>query len=246
MNDATAANGREAAPGFFGILGNLYIAPSEAFAAILKRPTVLVPLLLVMAMNAAFTVAWLQKVDGEAFMKARFAENPRARDMPAEARAQAIEAQVKTLPYYIGIGPVALVIIAVIMASGLMFVFRFFYAGDVTFRQSMSMVTWVFLATSIVTIPLMYLTLVLKDDWTVQPQEVLQANPSLFVERGQIAAPLFSLLGSLDLFSFWTIALLAIGFGLAARKPFGSAVWGVATPWLLYVLCKAGFAAMFG
>ena len=55
MTDATAANGREAAPGFFSILGNLYIAPSEAFAAILKRPTVLVPLLLVMAMNAAFS-----------------------------------------------------------------------------------------------------------------------------------------------------------------------------------------------
>ena len=246
MTDTNVAEGREAAPGFFGILGNLYLAPSEAFAAILKRPTVVVPLLLVVVMNVVFTVAWLQKVDGEGFMKARFAENPKTRDMPAEARAQMIETQAKMLPVFAAIGPVAVIVIALVMAGALVFIFRFFFAGEVTFRQGLSMTSWVFLATGLVTLPLTYLTLVLKGDWTVQPQEVLQANPSLFVERGQIAAPLFSLLGSLDLFSFWAITLYAIGFGLASRKPFGSAIWGVATPWLLYVLCKAGIAALGG
>ena len=99
MTNATASPA-EAAPGFFGILGNLFVAPTEAFAAILKRPAFWVPLLLAMAMNAAFSVAWLQRVDGEAFMKARFAENPRTHDMPADARAQAIEGQAKMLPMY--------------------------------------------------------------------------------------------------------------------------------------------------
>lgn len=245
MTNATASPA-EPAPGFFGILGNLFIAPSEAFAAILKRPTILAPLLLALALNAVFTVVWLQKVDGEAFMKARFAENPRTADMPADARAQAIDAQVKMLPMFAAIGPVFIAIIALLVAGVLVFVFRFFFAGEVTFRQGLSMTSWVFLVTGIVTLPLTYLTLYLKDDWTLPPQEVLQANPSLFVERGHIPAALFSLLGSLDLFSFWGIALLAVGFGLASRKPFGSAVWGVVTPWLLYVVCKAGLAALFG
>ena len=234
------------APGFFGILGNLYVAPSEAFAAILKRPNVWAPLLLAMAMNAAFSVAWLQKVDGEAFMKARFAENPRARDMPAEDKARAIEAQVKMLPVYAGIGPVFVAIVALVVAGALVFVFRFFFAGEVTFRQGLAMTSWVFVALGVVTLPLTYLVLHLKDDWTLNAQEVLQANPSLFFERGAVAAPIFSLLGSLDLFSFWGIALLAMGFGLASRKTFGSAVWGVAVPWFIYVLGKAGMAALFG
>ena len=108
------------------------------------------------------------------------------------------------------------------------------------------MTSWVFVATGLVTLPLTYLTLYLKDDWTLNAQEVLQANPSLFFERGQVAAPIFSLLGSLDLFSFWGMALLAVGFGLASRKTFGSAFWGVAMPWLLYVLVKVGLAALFG
>ena len=245
MTNATASPA-EAAPGFFGILGNLFVAPTEAFAAILKRPVFWVPLLLAMAMNAAFSVAWLQRVDGEAFMKARFAENPRTHDMPADARAQAIEGQAKMLPMYAGIGPLFVAIIALVIAGALVFIFRFFFAGEVTFRQGFSMTSWVFMATGLVTIPLLYLTLHLKDDWTLDPQSVLQANPSLFVERGQVGAFLFSLLGSLDLFSFWGITLLAIGFGLASRKPFGSAVWGVALPWLVYVLGKAGMAALFG
>jgi hypothetical protein len=103
MTNAIASDA-EAAPGFFGILGNLYVAPSEAFAAILKRPMIWAPLLLAMALNAAFSVAWLQKVDGEAFMKARFAENPRARDMPADARAQAQPAGVNQEEHRGGIG----------------------------------------------------------------------------------------------------------------------------------------------
>ena len=245
MTTATASP-NEAAPGFFGILGNLYVAPSEAFAAILKRPIWWAPLLLAMAMNAAFSVAWMQRVDGEAFMKARFAESPRARDMPADARAQAIEAQAKMLPVFAGIGPVFVAIIVLVIAGALVFVFRFFFAGEVTFPQGLAMTSWVFVAMGLVTIPLLYLTLHLKDDWTLDPQSVLQANPSLFVEKGQVGAFLFSLLGSLDLFSFWGIALLAMGFGLASKKPFGSAVWGVALPWLVYVLGKAGMAAAFG
>ena len=239
-------NGDEAAPGFLGILGNLYVAPSEAFAAILKRPTVWAPLLLAMALNAAFSVVWLQKIDAEAYMKARLAESPRTRDMPAEQRTQIVEQQAKMLPVYAGIGPVFVVVIALVVAGALVFVFRFFFAGEVTFRQGLAMTAWVFVALGVVTLPLTLLTLYLKDDWTLNPQEVLQANPSLFFERGEVAAPIFSLLGSLDLFSFWGIALLAVGFGLASRKPLRSALWGVGLPWLLYVLAKAALAAKFG
>ena len=85
----------------------------------------------------------------------------------------------------------------------------------------------------------------LKDDFLVNPQEVLQANPTLLVEKDSVHKSVFSFLSSLDLFSFWMIGLLAIGFGLACRKPASSAVWGVAVPWALYVLVKSGLAALF-
>ena len=42
-----------------------------------------------------------------------------------------------------------------------------------------------------------------------------------------------------------TIGLLAIGFGLACRKPASSALWGVVAPWAVYVLGKSALAALF-
>lgn len=241
-----AGPGTESGGSFFDVLTGILFAPGEAFAKILKRPAIWAPLLLVMALNAGFTVVWLQKVDPVEFMKARLAESPRTRDLPAEQRTQIVEQQAKMVSVFAWIGPVIVAVVTLIVAGALTFVFRFFYAGEVTFRQGFAMSAWVFGATGLVSVPLLLLTLYLKDDWTLNPQEVLQANPSLFFERGDVPTFLFSLLSSLDLFSFWMIALLALGFGLSARRGFGSAVWGVAVPWAVYVLAKSALSAVFG
>jgi hypothetical protein len=48
---------------------------------------------------------------------------------------------------------------------------------------------------------------------------------------------LMSLAGSLDLFTLWTIVLLAIGFSVAARKlSFSKALITIAIPWLIIVV----------
>jgi hypothetical protein len=240
-----AAPGETAGPGFFSILGNLFLAPSEAFAALLKRPTVLLPLALLMTLNAGFTAFWLQRVDPIAFMKAQMQESGQWDKMPAEGREEMLEGQAKAFPYFGSIGVIAVPIVTLLFAGVLTFVFRFFYAGEVTFKQGLSLTAWASVPVSLVATPLLALVLHLKDDFLVNPQEVLQANPSLFVEKGSVPKAVFSFLSSLDLFSFWMIGLLAIGFGLACKKPASSALWGVAVPWALYVLVKTVLAAIF-
>jgi Yip1 domain len=238
---AAAANGT----GFFGILINLFVAPSEAFATIVKRPTVLLPLVIIMALNAGFTVWWLQRVDPIAFMKAQMQASGQWDKMPAEGREEMLENQAKFFNYFASIGPIVAPIITLIFAGVLMFVFRFFYAGEVSFRQSLAITAWSSVAVSLVVIPLLALVIHLKDDFTINPQEALQANPTLFVEKDSVPKPLYSFLSSLDLFSFWTMGLLAVGFGVACRKKASSTIWGVATPWLIYVVCKSALAAVF-
>ena len=51
--------------------------------------------------------------------------------------------------------------------------------------------------------------------------------------------------GSLDLFSFWVMALLAVGFGAAVKKPASSAAIGIVVLWGIYVMGKAAMAAIF-
>ena len=73
------------------------------------------------------------------------------------------------------------------------------------------------------------------------PQDALQANPTLFLDKTDTPKWLWSLLGSLDLFSLWHVFLLASGFGVASKRSTGSAVWGVAAGWGILVLGKVAF-----
>jgi len=243
---AQATDQGDKAAGFFEILFNVLVAPSEAFAAVLKRPAFWAPLLLCMAIHAAFVVVWMKNVDPVEFMRARMADSPGSMDrIPPEQRAGMLEQQAKFLPIMAWAGPV-FVLIYILAAAGLMtFVYRFFFAGEVTFRQGLALTAWINAGVGLVTTPLLLLVMYLKDDWTVNPPDALQANPTLLVDRDNMAKPLYTLLGSLDFFSFWILALFAIGFGMASRARFGSAIWGVGTVWLIYVLGKAGLAFFF-
>ena len=56
---------------------------------------------------------------------------------------------------------------------------------------------------------------------------------------------LLSLLASLDLFSFWSIALLAIGFRVVGKLSKAAALGVVLALWAAFVAGKAGLAALF-
>jgi hypothetical protein len=85
------------------------------------------------------------------------------------------------------------------------------------------------------------------------PEDFNLQNP-LFFNIGAAMEPppntgkfLYSLASSIDLFTFWTILLLATGISVAARKvPFSKAVIAVATPWIIWVLVKSAWAGAFG
>ncbi len=51
-----------------------------------------------------------------------------------------------------------------------------------------------------------------------------------------------------DLFSIWIILLIATGLKAAAGKKlsFGGALFAVVLPWVIVILCAAGFASLTG
>jgi hypothetical protein len=229
--------------GWLGRVPGLWFSPGETFVSIVRRPLVLFALAAGILLNVAFTATWLSKVDMPEFVKGQMEEHGQMERIPAEARAEAVERGASfTKGIYWVAAFVGVPIFVVVVAGVLYFVFRFFYASEVSFVQAMGIVAWSGLAVSILTLPLTLLTIQLKGDWSVNPQEVLQANPTLLFEKADTAKPLWAILGSIDLFSFWLIALLAIGFGVASRRATGSALWGVVVPWAVVVLIKVGFS----
>ena len=249
MSQATVAPAPvapDAGGGFFQNLIDLYFSPREAFARIVRSPRILVPLVAYAAIVLVFTGVWMSKMDPTEFMKTQIEESGRADQMSAEQRQQIIEQQARFMPIFGWVvGPVVIAIMLLVVAAALMFIYRFFYAGEVSFKQSLAIVIWVFLAVSIVSVPVTLAVLALKGDWNVDPNQVVQANLGLLLDKSTAAKPLWALATSIDVFVLWMVFLLAVGFGVACRKPTSSAIWGVGIAWALMVACKVGWAAIF-
>ena len=223
-------------PGFLSNLFGLYFGPKEAFQNIVKKPSFWVPLLLFVVLQLAFTGFWLSKMDMMEFLRVQAEASGR----PFQAPPPQAMGFIRGTFWGIAIlaGPIFM-----FAAGGLyLFIFRFFFSGEVTFKQAMAVVSHTSLATNLVTLPLILLVFALKGDWNLVPQDLLPANLGVLFDKETAAKPLFALASSLDLFSFWTLFLLSVGFGVANKRATGSAFWGVAIPWIVYVVCKIGWA----
>jgi len=236
----------EPEPGPFDVLLNLFIEPRTAFAAILKRPgRFWIPMVGAVLLNIVFTAIWMQKVDAHQFVRNEIEQSGRADRIPPDRMEAVVDQQAKLVKI---ISPLSAVLapplVILIFGALFLFVFRFFYGGEVTFKQSLAVVAWSSLAVALVSIPIMLAVYAGKGDWNLNPQSVVQANLSLLLDRETTSRALWSLAESIDLFTAWMLFLLASGYGLAIRKPTSAALWGVVIPWAIYVAIKVGFVVL--
>jgi hypothetical protein len=241
----TPPAGEPAAGGFLSNLVDVYFAPRTAFARIVAHPAFVLPFLGQLVLALAFTGIWLNKVEPREFMKAQLEESGQWDKLQAEQREAILERAGSQIKIFGWIGPaVAVPVMLLLIAGVLMFVYRFFYASELGFKQALAIVAWSLFAVGLVTTPLLLIVFQLKGDWNLNPQEILQANLGLLVEKAAHKV-LFALLSSFDLFTFWMIYLMAAGFGVASKKTTASAIWGVVIPWAVIVLCKVAWNAIF-
>jgi hypothetical protein len=232
--------------GFLQNLIDVYFAPRDAFARIVRDPRWLLPAAGLLVVSLAFTAVWTSRMDPTEFMKTQLEESGQADKMPAEQRAVAIERGAGMMKWFAwGAAVVGTAFVLLVVSGVLFFVFRFFYASEMGFSHALAVVSWTFFAVGLLSSPLILAVMGLKGDWNLNPQEVVQANLSLLLDKSTASKPLWTLLSSLDLFSLWQIFLLAVGFGVVSRKTTGAAIWGVLIPWAILVLGKVGWAAIF-
>ena len=236
----------EAAPGFFGTLVGLYVDPVATFRAIAAHPTFLAPLLAIVLVNSAFTFVWLRKGDATEIARVQMEEAGVFDRVPPEKHAEIVERQARLLPTFAWLGPTVFLPIMLVALAGLfLFVYRFFYASETTFRQSLAVMAWAQLTFYLLATLLVVLVLSLKNEWSVDPRNVIQASPAALVEKSAVPKPVHSLLDSLDLFSFWLMFLLSAGYAAVSKRPVGSAAVGVIVPWGIYVFLKVALAFVF-
>lgn len=246
--DAAAGPASPAEPplGAMETLAGVYTAPGATFTALARRPTWIFPFLAVMVINTAFTFVWLRKGDPVEISRVQLEEAGVFDRVPADQHDTILQRQARLLPIFAWLGPTVFApIVYALMAGLFLFVFRFFYAAETTYRQSLAVVCWSFLAFALVTTSLTALILGLRGDWNVDPHLALQANPAALLDKGAVPKPVHALLDALDLFSAWLLFLWSAGYAATAKRSVGSAALGVVGVWGIYVLLKVGLAAIF-
>jgi Yip1 domain len=246
QSTAVAAPAPAPAHGFIQHLTGLFFSPREEFPSILARPRFWLPMTVWLVLSVAFTAVWLQKVDAREFMRNQIVESGRADKIPPGQMEQVLDTQAGFLKPISWVSAILAPVVIVLVVAGLfLFVFRFFYAGNVTFAQSLAIVAWSDFVIVLVSLPLVLAVLAMKGDWNVNPQEALQANLAMFLDKATASKALYKLAESVDLFSAWTIWLLSTGYGVATRRTTGAAAAGVIGLWAIYVLGKVALAAIF-
>ena len=246
MSEAVPAAADPQERGFLSTLLDVFVAPGDAFRAVAVRPRWEAPLLLAIAIGLAFTAVWISKADPVEFMKAQMEESGGMERVPAETRAEVLQSQAKWFQMYAWVVPLFFTpLMYAAVATLFLFVYRFFYGAEATFAQSLAVVAWCFAAYVLVLNPLILLVMALKNEWSVDPGSVVQASGAALLDKAATSRPLYALAGSLDLFSFWLMALLSIGYGAVIRKPASTAAWAIVTLWGLYVAGKCAIAAIF-
>ena len=229
----------EPSPGFLSNLFGLYFGPGAAFGSILKKPSFWAPLLVFVALQLTFTGVWLQRLDMLEFLRNQAEEAGRPFQAPPEQAMGFVRGM------FWASAVVFTPIMVLVIAAVYLFVFRFFLASEVTFKQAFTIVAYAFLAVALVHTPLILLTMALKGDWNLDPRVVVAANPTILLDKTSTAKPLYALAQSLDLFYLWTLFLVAVGFAVACRRKTGDVLAAVLVPWGIVVAIMVGVAALF-
>ena len=226
-----------------GRLAGVFFSPGATFRSIAARPGFVAPLILWTVISLALYAAMAPKFDYERMIRASLEK--RGQTVP-EDRIQSMVATQKKIAPVIGLVFSAIVPTLATLIVALVFWASFKAFGwDVTFRQGVGVSAHAFLPSVVGT--LLLIPVVLQRE-TIDPQgepDLLRSNLAFLVDKASSPA-LHSLLGSIDVFSLWTLVLLTIGFAAAGRTSRKAAAGVVFTIWALFVLGKAGLAALLG
>ena len=226
----------------FGVL----FSPKSTFEDIVRKPSWVVPVVLSTVLGLLVSFAINQRINWRDFMNQQIEKSPQASQLSSEQKQQQIEGGAKFAPistYVFGtLGPViAALIVGLIMWGS----YSLLGGISTNFSTAFSITAHAFL-TGLVSSPLFILILYLKPYGTADLENPLAANLAAFLPDDS-AKWLVALCKSFDIFLFWTLILLAVGFAavspkkLKGAKPFSIAF----SVWAAYVVCRVGWAFIF-
>ncbi len=230
-------------------ISGAFTEPSRVFADIARNGRWWIIAIVLILLNVVAVSAMVRRVGYDLMIEKALEQSRQVQEMSADQRAQVYESQRKFMPIAVRVfPPIAILGGMLVVAGALLFSYRFLLDADVSYKEALNITSYAYLPPAIAGNLMFFALLYLKPPDEFDMESAGGLSVGSFLSR-DTAAWLRSLANSLDLFTIWTIVLIATGFTAlcGARKlPFGRSLWGVIAPWLVYVLGKMGFAALTG
>jgi hypothetical protein len=256
MDNQATSTGPEMTPGddapamgFVQRLTGIYFEPAKTFEDINRKPTWLTMYIVLAVLTAATMFVLMSRMDYATLMRKQMEASPFASMIPEEQMEEIVNrpptAFQRYSPY---LGAPFLIIIYLVFAAIFMLLFTLMGAS-LSFKKSLSVSFWAMGPPAIILTLLSMLFMYLRDPATLEVNVVDNVASNLGMLVPASSSPVIhGILSSIDIFSFWTIFLLAVGFAAISdrRLTTKKAATGLFMLWGVYVLLKAGYHAVLG
>jgi Yip1 domain len=234
-----------------GRIVGVIVNPKPTFASIAARPTWILPVVILMILSGITVFVFTQRVGWRQFMVHQNEQSERTQkqmeNMTPDQRDQMLDTQVKWASKigYIS-STVGILIAAAIVAGVLLLGFMVIAGVRPTYTQTLGIVSHAWVGPGIIASLLGILILFLKDPSTIDLNSLVASNVGALMPD-DTAKWLKTLLGSIDVFAFWNMLLMAFGFSAVdpKRLSVGKAFGIIFALFLIWTLVKTGLSAAF-
>lgn len=229
----------------FARLVGALTAPGATFRAIAERPTWVLGLVAFVLAAVASTAVLVPRIDRE---QLRRQMREQIEDQTGQPADDAALAQAEGFGIgCVAAGGVGSPIVACFLLAALFLSFNL-AGGEIGYRTSLAVTVHALMPItllSLLSIPVILGRGSLDLEELQSGQGLLPSNLAALAPED--ASPrLVALLASFDLFTFWSLALFVLGYGLAARVSRGMAAGVVLGLWALWVAVKVALAGLGG
>jgi hypothetical protein len=230
----------------FGRIAGIFFSPGSTLEDIVRKPSWIVPVAILTFLSVLVCISINQRINWRDFISQQIEKNSRASQLSPQQKEQQIDAGAKYAPYatYIFGIPGAFVLV-LIVALIMMGAYNLLAGANVNYTTSLGIVSHAFVP-SIISSVLFLLILFLKTPGTVDLENPVATNIGAFLPEDS-AKWLAKLCTSIDIFSIWTLVLIAMGFAVANPKKLkGTRAYTIAfTVWVTFVVGRVTWAFIF-
>ncbi len=230
----------------FQRIAGVFFSPGETFDSIALRPDILAPLLILIVISLAANLLIAQHIDFTVITRDAIEQSPNASQMtPAQIeRGVRFGAAIAKATTYAA--PVLQLIVLAIVSGIFLISFRMF-GGEGDYKQSFSILVYGWYPLLVQAIIATVVLMNRKELTAWDLSNPVRSNLAFLVDR-KVQPFAAALLGSLDVFTIWSVVLFIIGYAAMSKLSKSKSAAIVIALWVLYIgifkLTGAAFQVM--